>query len=184
MKTNSTAMAVTSIVLVSSVIACALITGLWYAYSCSVNLGLGKLPDREYLLAMQSINREILNPAFFVTFMGTLVLLPLGTWLAFRLPSSAGSLYLLAASMAYIFGVFGVTVVGNVPLNQALDAFPIASASAPELAGQRLSFEEPWNRLHRIRSLASLVTFILLLTGCVQVIKNASSSQALFVNTP
>jgi uncharacterized membrane protein len=166
------AMSATTIVLFITVIATALITGLWYAYSCSVNGGLGKLGDREYLLAMQSINRVILNPLFFATFMGTLVLLPLSTWLSYREPGSVGGMFLLAASAVYIIGVFGVTIGGNVPLNDALDAFDIKSASAQAIADQRLAFEALWNKLHGIRGMASLAAFILLLVGCIDHIKS------------
>ena len=60
-----------------------LIAGLFYSYSCSVNPGLAKLPDEGYVAAMQSINREILNPVFFATFIGTLLLLPISTWMHF-----------------------------------------------------------------------------------------------------
>ncbi len=75
-KFNSSAILTSNVVLLITALLVALITGLWYAYSCSVNLGLGKLPDSEYLMGMQSINREILNLVFFATFMGTLLLLP------------------------------------------------------------------------------------------------------------
>ncbi|MET3535054.1 anthrone oxygenase family protein [Chryseobacterium limigenitum] len=70
----------TTILLIVTAVLTALIAGLFYAYSCSVVLGLGKLSDTEYLKAMQSINREILNPVFFVSFMGTAVLLPISTF--------------------------------------------------------------------------------------------------------
>jgi uncharacterized membrane protein len=59
----------TYIVMVITATVTALIAGLFYAYTCSVNIGLGKLPDEGYIAAMQSINREILNLLFFVSFM-------------------------------------------------------------------------------------------------------------------
>jgi uncharacterized membrane protein len=151
-------------VLLITALSVALITGLWYAYSCSVNLGLEKLPDREYLMGMQSINREILNPVFFATFMGTLLLLPVCTWLNYGHPRFV---FLLAASVIYVIGVFGVTVGGNVPLNNALDAFNIHSSSAQDIINQRLQFEQPWNKLHQIRTFASLICLILVLIACI-----------------
>lgn len=51
----------------------ALIAGLFYAYSCSVNPGLGNLPDKEYILTMQSINIAIINPVFMLSFIGTVI---------------------------------------------------------------------------------------------------------------
>lgn len=145
----------------------ALIAGLFYAYSCSVNAGLGRLPDAGYLAAMQAINREILNPLFFMSFMGTLILLPVSTWLQYGHPVSARFYLMLAATLVYAIGTFGVTVLGNVPLNNALDGFPIQSASPEMIHEQRELFEKPWNRLHSIRTIANAIALILVLLACV-----------------
>ncbi|WP_205512017.1 anthrone oxygenase family protein [Longitalea arenae] len=145
----------------------ALIAGLFYAYSCSVNAGLGKLPDAGYLAAMQSINREILNPLFFMSFMGTLVLLPVSTWLQYSHPASMRFYFLLAATLVYAIGTFGVTIMGNVPLNNALDAFNIQAASPEGISEHRAQFEKPWNQLHRIRTIANAIALILVLMACI-----------------
>jgi len=156
-----------NITLLATAFTTALIAGLFYAYSCSVNPGLGKLSDVNYFSAMQSINREILNPVFFMSFMGTLFLLPLSTWLQYN-PSAPVRFYLLlGATIVYGAGAFGVTILGNVPLNNALDAFSIQSASAEELSRQRALFEKPWNQLHAIRTFANMIALILVLLACM-----------------
>ena len=156
-----------NIALLASAFTTALIAGLFYSYSCSVNPGLGKLTDANYLSAMQSINREILNPVFFMSFMGTLVLLPLSTWLQYN-PSAPLRFYLLlGATLAYGAGTFGVTMFGNVPLNNALDAFHIQSASPEALSQQRALFEKPWNQLHCIRTFFNAIALILVLLSCM-----------------
>ncbi len=48
-----------------------LAAGLFYSYACSVTGALGRLPDREYVMAFQSINTAILNAWFFASFMGS-----------------------------------------------------------------------------------------------------------------
>jgi uncharacterized membrane protein len=151
--------------LLVTALASGLIAGLFYSYSCSVNPGLGALSDAGYLAAMQSINRAILNPVFFFSFMGTLVLLPLSTYQHF----GTGSRFylLLAAAVVYVIGTFGVTILGNVPLNEALDKVSLADASTQELAAHRLRFEVPWNRLHAVRAYASIISFILALLACL-----------------
>jgi uncharacterized membrane protein len=151
--------------LLVTALASGLIAGLFYSYSCSVNPGLGALSDAGYLAAMQSINRAILNPVFFFSFMGTLVLLPLSTYQHF----GAGSRFylLLAAAVVYVIGTFGVTILGNVPLNEVLDKMSLADASTQELAAHRLRFEVPWNRLHAVRTYASIISFILVLLACL-----------------
>ena len=153
------------IVLFAAAFLTALITGLFYAYSCSVNLGLGRLSDAEYLKAMQNINREILNPWFFMSFMGTLGVLPVATWLQYKAGHTESFYYLLAASVLYLVGTFGVTVLGNVPLNEALDKFDIDAASVSEIKSQRIRFETPWNRLNRVRTIASILSLLLVLVS-------------------
>ena len=81
-------MTTTNIILTIAATTTALIAGLLYAYSCSVNIGLGRLADAEYISAMQSINKAIQNPLFFISFMGTLLLLPLCTYLNYGQPLS------------------------------------------------------------------------------------------------
>ena len=154
------------LLLIITATATGLIAGLFYAYSCSVNGGLAKLSDEAYLTAMQSINREILNPLFFATFIGTLFLLLLSTWLEYKSGISTPFFILLGASLCYLIGGFGVTIAVNVPLNEALDKFNIHSASVLDLATQRKSFEIPWNRFHEIRTMAAIASFILVIIVC------------------
>jgi uncharacterized membrane protein len=158
----------TTFILVLTATATALIAGFCYAYFCSVNAGLGQLTDNEYLAAMQSINKVVLNPVFFASFMGTLFLLPLSCWLHYRAGASQSFLFLLAAAFVYAIGVFGVTIFGNVPLNEALARFDLSSASAEALANQRALFEMPWNKLHNIRTFASLVALVLVIIACIR----------------
>lgn len=166
----------TTFVLILTAVATALIAGLFYAYSCSVNPGLGKLSDEGYLLAMQSINRAILNPVFFASFMGTLLLLPVSTWLQYRSGGASTAFYILfATTIIYGLGTFGVTITGNVPLNEALDKFNVKSASIEEIARQRQLFEIPWNRLNNIRTIANIVSLVLVIIACINV---SSQNQA------
>ncbi|WKK67059.1 hypothetical protein [Lutimonas zeaxanthinifaciens] len=60
-------------VLFTTVILNAFATGFFFAWSVSVILGTKKVGDFTYLESMQSINREILNPAFFIVFFGSIV---------------------------------------------------------------------------------------------------------------
>lgn len=156
-----------NIVLVITATTTALMAGLFYSYSCSVNLGLGRLPDAEYITAMQSINRAIQNPVFFISFLGTPLLLPLSTYLNYGQPVSMRFWLLLAATVVYLIGVFGVTVFGNIPLNRMLDVFDVRSASMEEMASQRVKFEGPWNKLNVIRTLASTLAIILVVIACL-----------------
>lgn len=141
--------------------------GLFYAYSCSVNPGLQRLSDAGYLAAMQSINRAILNPVFLGVFLGTALLLPFATWFSYGAGPNLRFWLLLGAAACYLLGTFGVTMFGNVPLNEALDAFPLENAGPDQLAAQRTRFEAPWNRLHALRTVAAVLAFGLAVGACL-----------------
>ena len=146
----------------------ALIAGLFYSFSIAVNPGLHKLSDSEYIKAMKSINRAILNPLFFVSFIGTLIITPGTTALYYRQVGADLSFYMLfAASIIYVVGVFGVTVVGNVPLNNALDSLQFTNLPHSQLRSRRLAFQIPWNRRHTIRTVANVVSLLLVIGSVI-----------------
>src|SRR5688572_30507090 len=95
-----------NIILFLATMAAVLAAGLFYAYAVSVNPGLGRLSDAVYLESMQSINRAILNPLFFLSFMGAVLLLPASTWLQYS-RNNVRFWWLLAATVVYVIGVFG-----------------------------------------------------------------------------
>ncbi|WP_417365443.1 DUF1772 domain-containing protein [Flavobacterium beibuense] len=152
----------TSIIHILTLLSTALMAGLFFSYSFSVNSGLSQLNDSAYLLAMQSINRAILNPVFFICFFGTVVLLPLNSYLQYNGKLTINfTLYSLSAAF-YVIGLFGITVLGNVPLNDTLNAFDIGTASQEAVSGMRETFEGPWNKWHSIRTAAVFVSLLLL----------------------
>lgn len=152
----------TSIIHILTLLTTALMAGLFFSYSFSVNSGLSQLNDSAYLLAMQSINRAILNPVFFICFFGTVVLLPLNAYLQYNGKLTINfTLYSLSAAF-YVIGLFGITVLGNVPLNDTLDAFDLGTASQEAVSGMRETFEGPWNKWHSIRTAAVVVSLLLL----------------------
>lgn len=145
----------------------ALIAGLLYGYSCSVNLGLRRLFNVEYLWAMKSINKEIQNPVFYLTFLGTLILLPASTFIQYNQLDLIAYKFMLLATCTYVVGVFGVTVFCSVPLNDKLDRFNINAASISEIANLRKQFEPSWNKFHTIRTLAAIVSLVLVVIACI-----------------
>jgi uncharacterized membrane protein len=58
-------------------------------------------------------------------------------------------------------------MLGNVPLNEALDRFDLATGSLEEIRRQLASFEIPWNKLHTIRTIASIGSLILVIMACL-----------------
>ena len=138
-----------------------LTAGLLFSYSCSVNLGLHHLTDIEYIKTMQAINVEIQNIYFFIVFMGLLLLLPTSTWLSYSVNNKATFYLMLTATLFYFVGVFGVTVLGNVPLNNLLAKTNLAYTSEEALSNFRNHFETNWTKYHLIRTSASIISFLL-----------------------
>ncbi len=134
-----------------------LLAGLFYGYDCSVIKGLGHLQNDAYLHAFQSINKTIQNPYFFISFMGSLLILPVASWLSYK--QGAAFYLLLSASILYFIGVFGVTVGCNIPLNDQLANFQLSSATESEISLMRKTFEHSWNTWHRIRTVAAVAAF-------------------------
>src|SRR5690349_6982509 len=117
--------------------------GLFFAWSCSVMPGFARLKDREFVSVMQKTNRAIQNPVFFIAFLGAPLLLPISTFFSYG--NSPRFLLLLTATIIYLIGTFGVTVFGNVPMNNALDRFDLETATDEEISKQRANFERRWN---------------------------------------
>lgn len=139
----------------------ALSTGFFFAWSVSVILGTKKVGDFTYLETMQNINREILNPLFFIVFFGSLIALVLNAYLQFN--NKPVFWFVLASAIIYLIGTFGVTAFENVPLNNELEALNINQLSVTELKNFRTYYEGSWNLYHNIRTVASMISFITLL---------------------
>jgi uncharacterized membrane protein len=168
-QTTSTQSMITpaNLVLILTATVTALIAGLFFAWSCSVTLGLARIPDVMYITAMQSMNRAILNPVFLTCFIGNVLLLPLSAYLFYSTPVSPRFILLASAAVVYLAGVFAVTIFGNVPLNESLDAFALRTASPADIAAQRIAFEKPWNTLNMIRTVASSLSVVLVIIACL-----------------
>lgn len=102
-----------------SALGCGLIAGVFFAFSTFVMNALARQPPAQGIATMQSINITVINPLFMTAFLGTAVaciLLAISSLLNWHQPSAA---YLLVGSLLYLVGTVLVTIVGNVPLNDA-----------------------------------------------------------------
>ena len=107
--------------------------GLFFAFSTSVMNALARLLAAQGVAAMQSINVVIPNPVFFVAFFGTAALCVVLTIAALLRWGEPGAAWLLAGNILYLAGIIVVTMVFNVPLNNALAAVDPASAEGDPL---------------------------------------------------
>ena len=143
-----------------------LTAGLCFSWSNAITPGIGKLNDLGFLQAFQAMNRAIINRSFLITFFGPVVLLFINAYLHRNAHPSTYWSFLIAAIL-FLVGIGVITVFKNVPLNEMLDKTVLENLSAIELKELRAKFEQPWNRWHIQRTLASFTSFPLLLIGMI-----------------
>ena len=152
-----------TIILASAILLSGLMAGVFFTWSNAVKPGIGKLSDLEYLRALQSMNRVILNKAFIGIFLGSIIAVALVPVFYFKLfPNNIFWMFILAL-VSYWIGVFGTTVFGNIPLNEILDKVNLESINLEEITALRTRIEVKWNKLNLIRSISSGITFVLLI---------------------
>jgi uncharacterized membrane protein len=140
-----------------------LAAGVFFAFSTFVMSGLARLPQPAGIAAMNAINVTAVTPAFMTLLFGTAAICIMLGILAVLNWGSAGSALLLAASLIYIVGVIVVTVVFNVPLNDALAATTPESAAGADMWTRYLSVWVGWNHVRLLAPLASTALFIVAL---------------------
>jgi uncharacterized membrane protein len=147
-----------TILLVLTILGNGLVAGVFFAFSSFMMNVFAVLPDRQGMAAMQSVNVIIEKS----TFMLPLVLTALSSLvlavIAFRNPGGAGSGFVIAGSLLYLIGSFGVTMFFNVPLNNAL-----ASSNA-SLELWR-SYQETWTIWNHVRTVAGVLAMAALALG-------------------
>ena len=135
--------------------------GLFFIFSNTIMASFARLPAAQGIAAMQQINVTIINPLFMTVFMGMAVLsLALAAKAVFGW-SEAGAAWLLAGSVAYLLGCFLVTVIFNVPLNDAIAAVDPASAEGAAIWARYLKEWLPWNHVRTVACLVSLASFVM-----------------------
>lgn len=156
-----------NIVLVISGTLTGLLAGVFYAFDVAIVPALRKAKGTQHIAVMQAINDKIKNPVFFLSFFGPTILLPLAAYLH----RGAGQFpLLLVAAVLHIIGANGVTIAGNIPLNEQLDKVNTEQLSEAEADRIRQEFQgqgAAWIRYHRIRTLTSTAATALIFIVCL-----------------
>ena len=142
---------------------CGLMAGIFFIFSNTVMNALAQLQPPQGIAAMQSINRVILNPLFFVTFMGTAVISILLAISLVWIWNQPGSIYILLGVLCYFVGAFFVTIVFNVPMNEALDKVEPDSIEAANLWAKYLTNWTAWNHVRTVACFLGALVFTLAL---------------------
>jgi uncharacterized membrane protein len=125
--------------------------GVFFAFSSFVMPALRRLPAGQGTAAMQSINERAVTPPFMVALFGTAAgCAGLAVWAALADDAPRG--WLIGGSAAYLLGTIGVTIAGNVPLNDRLAAVEPAATDTAAWHG----WVSRWTALNHVRTVAAL----------------------------
>ncbi|MEM8580316.1 MAG: anthrone oxygenase family protein [Pseudomonadota bacterium] len=144
-----------------SVLAYALVAGVFLAFSDFIMRSLASTEGNGGAEAMQIINREVFRWIFMALFLGmsgVSVFLAGYAWVA--LEGQEGALVLLAA-LVYLVGCFGVTIVFNVPMNEAFAGMELNSKGTRSYWFE--TYLPRWTFWNSVRSGAAALSAALLL---------------------
>ncbi|MER7840453.1 anthrone oxygenase family protein [Streptomyces sp. NPDC096040] len=135
-----------------------LVAGVFCGFSALVMRGLASLPSAQGVAAMNAINRAALTPAFMLVFAGSAVLCAMIAVVTFVVWPDEGRTELLLGSALYLFGSFGLTLVKNVPRNEALAKL---EPGTPEAASYWPAYVREWTQWNQVRTLAAATAAVL-----------------------
>ncbi len=138
---------------------CGLVAGIFFAFSTFVMKALSRLPAEQGITAMQSINIVVLNPWFMAAFFGTAAVCVVTLVLSLSRLPDLRAMFMLAGSVLYLVGCIVVTLVCNVPRNNALAAVAPTDATSANLWDGYVSGWTAWNHVRTIASLAAAALF-------------------------
>ncbi|MBF9030952.1 DUF1772 domain-containing protein [Rhodobacterales bacterium HKCCE3408] len=154
-----------------AVIAYALIAGVFLAFSDFIMRSLSLTGGVGGVEAMQVINREVFRWVFMTLFLGmagvSLVLVGLSV-ASLAEPASA---FTGLAGMVYLLGCFGVTVVFNVPMNEALARMNLSDEATG--AYWRRTYLPRWTFWNSVRTAACALSAVLLLFALMAMAQTA-----------
>jgi len=138
---------------------CGLNAGVFFAFSSFVMKALARLSPAQGIAAMNSMNITAVTPLFMTALFGpgaTCLLLAIVAVSAWHKP---GAGYLFVGAAVYLTGAILVTIVFNVPRNDALARVNPSDAEASRFW---LEYVRSWTMWNHVRTVAALVSAALL----------------------
>ncbi|MFF3554951.1 anthrone oxygenase family protein [Streptomyces tsukubensis] len=151
--------------LLAATLSTGLMAGLFAAVSYAVMPGLARSSDRTLIETMQGINIAILNPFFILPFVGSIPLLGVAVYLAWRGEGRSVLPWLIAALALYL-AALAVTAAVHVPLNIQLDDAG-DPAKITQLDQVRADFEDKWVTWNTVRAVLHTAAFVCLLWALI-----------------
>lgn len=140
------------ILLFTAIVTNGLLAGLFFVFTVAINPGLRRVNDTTYVRTFRAINSAILNGWFLTVFFVAPLSAVAYAVSAFRQMSDAPMWSAWTAATCAVL-TFGITTMGNVPLNTRLNRATVHSDPERDIA--RTDFEVRWNRWNLARTLTS-----------------------------
>ena len=142
---------------------CGLMAGVYFAFSAFVMTALARA-DHAGVTAMNSINVVILRSAFMPLFFGTTLACAALAVIGFMNLADGRSVYFIGGGLVYVLGMFGVTMLFNVPLNNALLAVTAETRTGTAIWQNYLRRWTRWNHVRTLSGVAASAVFMFALT--------------------
>jgi uncharacterized membrane protein len=140
---------------------CAMMAGVFFAFSAFVMKALARLPAQQGIGAMQAINVAAVTFAFMAALFGTAAACgALAVWALFAWDEGFAP-YLLIGGALYLIGTILLTIVYHVPRNEALAT--LQPHSAESHWRRYLSGWTAWNHVRAATALAAAATLTIAL---------------------
>lgn len=154
----------TTMITVLAVILAGAIFGFFYAWLCSAMWGLDEIDPRMAITAMQAINARVQNVVFFPAFFLTPAALAVAAIFLAMQGFRQVALWFVAATIVYIVLGMGVTLFGNVPMNEKLAATPVPDDLEQARAIWQ-DYSRKWQQWNLIRTIGSGLSLALAAFG-------------------
>ncbi|MEM6407565.1 MAG: anthrone oxygenase family protein [Pseudomonadota bacterium] len=159
-----------SIALQFVIIAYALVSGVFLAFSDFVMRALAHTGGSGGVSTMQAINREVFRWVFMTLFIGMApISLAISVYGGIVIGPGPGTLFMLAG-LIYFIGCFGVTLCFNVPLNETLAGMDASAQTARDYWSS--TYLPRWTFWNTVRTASSAVSAALLLFGLLWMTQN------------
>ena len=138
-----------------------IMAGLFFSFSTFIMEALGKISSESGMNAMKSINRTILNPLFKVIFFGTALMTLFLLITTLFISEWNGRTYIISGSLLYLVGIYLVTIIFNVPLNDRLDRTDSTNYSSQQMWKSYIKKWTIWNHIRTVTAVGTLACFVL-----------------------
>jgi uncharacterized membrane protein len=137
-----------------------MVAGVFLAFSSFIMAAFGRISPANGVSAMQMINVTVINPLFMSVLFGSALISLILAYASIRQGLTEHNMMLAAGAVLYLFGCMAVTMVANVPLNNALASVDPQNANSLTFWASYLQNWTFWNHVRGLASIVSCAAFV------------------------